>query len=57
MKLSDICFQISTNTGINDKGESEIYYLLSDQLPEDRELREKLNIYKLVKLTHCMNLL
>jgi hypothetical protein len=51
MKLSDFCFQISTNTGISDKGESEIYFLLSDQLPEDRELREKLNIHKLVYQT------
>lgn len=48
-KLEDVCFRINTNTGRNDKGESESFYLLSDNLPEEKQLREKLNIYLLEK--------
>ena len=48
VKLTDVCFLINTNSGGNDKGQIESFYLLSDDLPEDRQLREKLNIFKLV---------
>jgi hypothetical protein len=48
LKLVDVCFLINTNSGGNDKGQIESFYLLSDDLPEDRQLREKLNIFKLV---------
>ncbi|CAF0704556.1 unnamed protein product [Brachionus calyciflorus] len=47
--IEDFCFKINTNSGQNDKGEIESFYLLSDDLPEDNELRKKLNIFKLEK--------
>lgn len=50
VKLVDVCFVIKTNTGANDKFESEDFYLLSDVLPEEKELRQKLNIFKLEKV-------
>ena len=46
--LKDVCYEIFTNTGAKDKGESERYFLLSDNLPEEKELRKTLNIHKLV---------
>ena len=49
LTLGDICFKINTNTGEHDIGEVESYYLLCDNLPEDKEIREKLNIHKLEK--------
>ena len=48
--LKDVCFEICTNTGAKDKGEPERYFLLSDNLAEEKQLRETLNIYKLVSL-------
>lgn len=50
ISVKDICFEIRTNSGQNDKFESESYFLLSDDLPEDKKLREDLNIFKLVSL-------
>ena len=49
VSIDDVCFKIKTNTLENDKGEPEEYYLLCDQLPEDKSLREHLQIFKLVK--------
>lgn len=50
VKLEEVCFVIATNTGENDDIEkSENFYLLSDTLPEEKLLRERLNIYKLEK--------
>ena len=42
VSIDDVCFKIKTNTLENDKGEPEEYYLLCDQLPEDKSLREHL---------------
>ena len=49
-KLEDVCFIIETNTGPTDLHPRESFFLLSDNLPEEKELREKLNIYKLEKV-------
>ncbi len=50
LKLDDVCFTITTNTGpSDDPAKAENFYLLSDNLPEDRQLREGLNIFKLEK--------
>jgi len=40
--LNQYCTTIKTNTGPYDLHESEEYYLLSDDLPEDKELRNTL---------------
>ena len=48
--LETFCSKIKTNTGSNDVGESEEYYLLCDALPEDKQIREKLQFEKLKKL-------
>lgn len=40
--LTDVCVMIKTNTGENDVETSEYYYLLSDKLPEDVEVRRGL---------------
>jgi hypothetical protein len=50
VKLQDIFFIIKTNCGINDRVQAQNFYLLSDDLPEDKLLREKLNIIKLEKV-------
>ena len=39
--LADICSVIRTNSKQTDPAPSELYYLLCDNLPEDRELRMK----------------
>jgi len=50
VKLEDICYTIKTNTKPNDtRTKSENFFLLSDNLPEDKQLRESLNIFKLEK--------
>ena len=49
-KLSDFCHKILTNCGPKDFGPKEEYYLLSDSLPEDKEVRQKLKYVKLKQL-------
>ena len=41
--LTEFCSVIKTNCGPRDTEPPEFYYLLCDNLPEDRKLREKLN--------------
>lgn len=51
IQLIDICYVINTNTGPNDpQNLSDTFYLLSDRLPEEKEIRQKLNIHKLEKV-------
>ncbi|KAG1680900.1 Zinc finger protein 277 [Nymphon striatum] len=45
--LSQFCSVINTNQGSEDIGKQDQYYLLSEKLPEDREIREKLQKKKL----------
>ncbi|RNA31813.1 zinc finger protein 277-like [Brachionus plicatilis] len=47
--IDDFCFKINTNSAQDDKGDVESFFLLCDDLPEDKTLREKLNIFKLEK--------
>lgn len=56
VKLDEVCFVIKTNTGANDKFDSEDFFLLSDVLPEEKELRQKLNIFKLEKVIKQLEL-
>lgn len=50
-KLEEVCFIIETNTKPNsDHNQKENFFLLSEELPEEKELREKLNIYKLERV-------
>lgn len=46
--ITDFCTIINTNTSEKDRHESEQYSLLCDELPEDRTLREKLQLERLV---------
>jgi len=49
-KLSDFCHKILTNCGPKDFAPKEEFYLLSDSLPEDKEVRQKLKYMKLRQL-------
>nr|CAB3267922.1 zinc finger protein 277 [Phallusia mammillata] len=48
--LDEFCSKIKTNTGRKDMGESEEYFLLCDALPEDKKIREELQLSKLKQL-------
>ncbi|CAK8688679.1 unnamed protein product [Clavelina lepadiformis] len=48
--LDEFCSKIRTNTGAKDIDKSEDYYLLCDVLPEDKKLREELQLTQLKKL-------
>ena len=41
--LAEFCAVIRTNSGPKDSDPSEFYFLICDNLPEDRKLREDLN--------------
>lgn len=45
--ITDFCTVINTNTDKNDTAPKEQYYLLCDILPEDKEIRQKLQKSKL----------
>uniref|UniRef100_H2YQD2 C2H2-type domain-containing protein n=1 Tax=Ciona savignyi TaxID=51511 RepID=H2YQD2_CIOSA len=49
-KLETFCSKILTNTGAKDKAKSEEYFLLCDALPEDKQVREDLQLGKLKQL-------
>jgi len=42
-ELTEFCNVIQTNCGPRDTEAREFYYLLCDNLPEDRKIREELN--------------
>uniref|UniRef100_F6Q3Y2 C2H2-type domain-containing protein n=1 Tax=Ciona intestinalis TaxID=7719 RepID=F6Q3Y2_CIOIN len=48
--LEAFCSKIRTNTGAKDVAKSEEYFLLCDALPEDKEVREELQLIKLKQL-------
>ncbi|XP_078488107.1 zinc finger protein 277 [Ciona intestinalis] len=48
--LETFCSKIRTNTGAKDVAKSEEYFLLCDALPEDKEVREELQLTKLKQL-------
>ena len=48
--LEEFCSKIRTNCGAKDVGKSEEFYLLCDALPEDRKLREELQLSTLKQL-------
>ncbi|XP_077487991.1 zinc finger protein 277 [Amblyomma americanum] len=54
--LCDVCVKIKTNSGENDVGASEFYFLLSDKLPEDDAVRRKLRKSKLDAVLACQEL-
>ncbi|XP_037577358.1 zinc finger protein 277-like isoform X1 [Dermacentor silvarum] len=45
--IREVCVAVKTNSGENDVGTSEFYFLLSDKLPEDDAIRRKLRKSKL----------
>lgn len=48
--LTEYCVVINTNTAPEDKAPQEKYFLLTDFLPEDFKLRNKLNTQKIMKV-------
>nr|XP_039247920.1 zinc finger protein 277-like [Styela clava] len=48
--IEEFCASINTNMSPKDVGESEKYYLLCDALPEDRKVREALQLKRLKDL-------
>ncbi|XP_075553413.1 zinc finger protein 277 isoform X3 [Dermacentor variabilis] len=45
--IREVCVAMKSNSGQNDVGTSEFYFLLSDKLPEDDDIRRKLRKSKL----------
>jgi len=48
--LTDFCAVIMTNSKPTDMAPQEFFFLLSDELPEDRQLRERLNGRRLERI-------
>ncbi|KAK2163112.1 hypothetical protein LSH36_85g01007 [Paralvinella palmiformis] len=48
--LTEFCSQIKTNTKLTDPEPSELYYLLCDALPEDKQIRIQLQKEKLEEI-------